>query len=83
MRRFFGGKKEAPPPPPSLSEATDTVNKRVGVLDDKIKQLDKQLIDYKNQIKNARPGSARGGRVRWACARAFLCMPAGLHEVEC
>ena len=45
MRRMFGGKKEAPPPPPSLNEATETVNKRVGVLDDKIKQLDKQLID--------------------------------------
>jgi chaperonin cofactor prefoldin len=56
MRRFFGGKKEAPPPPPSLTEATDTVNKRVVVLDDNIKKLDKQLIDYKNQIKNTRPG---------------------------
>jgi chaperonin cofactor prefoldin len=56
MRRMFGGKKEAPPPPPSLNEATETVNKRVGVLDDKIKQLDKQLIDFKNQMKNSRPG---------------------------
>jgi hypothetical protein len=53
MRRFFGGKKEAPPPPPSL---TDTVNTREVVLDDNIQKLDKQLIDYKNQIKNTRPG---------------------------
>ena len=30
--------------------------KRVVVLDDNIKKLDKQLIDYKNQIKNTRPG---------------------------
>lgn len=56
---MFGGKKEAPPPPPSLNEATETVNKRVGVLDDKIKQLDKQLIDFKNQMKNSRPGPAQ------------------------
>ena len=56
MKRFFGGKKEAPPPPPSLGDATETVNKRVGVLDDKIKALDKQLIDFKNQLKATRPG---------------------------
>lgn len=59
MKRFFGGKKEAPPPPPSLSDATDTVNKRVGVLDDKIKALDKQLVDFKNQLKATRPGPAQ------------------------
>ena len=82
MRRFFGGKKEAPPPPPSLTEATDTVNKRVVVLDDNIKKLDKQLIDYKNQIKNARPGSARGSSC--ACCRVRLfCMPAGLRTSAC
>ena len=56
MKRFFGGKKEAPPPPPSLNDATETVNKRVGVLDDKIKALDKQLLDFKNQLKATRPG---------------------------
>ena len=59
MKRFFGGKKEAPPPLPSLTDATDTVNKRVGSLDDKIKALDKQLVDYKNQIKATRPGPAQ------------------------
>ena len=59
MKRFFGGKKEAPPPPPSLGDATDTVNKRVGVLDDKIKALDKQLVDFKNQLKATRAGPAQ------------------------
>lgn len=59
MKRFFGGKKEAPPPPPSLAESTETVNKRVGALDDKIKALDKQLVDFKNQIKATRPGPAQ------------------------
>lgn len=59
MKRFFGGKKEPPPPPPSLDDATETVNKRVGVLDDKIRALDKQLIDFKNQLKATRPGPAQ------------------------
>ena len=59
MKRFFGGKKEPPPPPPSLSDATETVNKRTGVLDDKIKSLDKQLVDFKNQLKATRPGPAQ------------------------
>jgi charged multivesicular body protein 5 len=59
MKRFFGGKKEAPPPPPSLGDASETVQKRVGVLDDKIRALDKQLVDFKNQIKATRPGPAQ------------------------
>lgn len=59
MKRFFGGKKEPPPPPPSLTDASETVNKRAGVLDDKIKLLDKQLVDFKNQIKATRPGPAQ------------------------
>ena len=75
MKRFFGGKKEAPPPPPSLNEATETVNKRVGVLDDKIKLLDKQLVDYKNQIKNARPGSVRRGARALTHARGSVQGP--------
>jgi hypothetical protein len=44
MKRIFGGKKEPPPPPPSLTDATETVNKRASVLDEKIRALDKQLV---------------------------------------
>jgi len=42
-----------------LGEATDTANKRASALDDKIKTLDKQLLDYKNQLKATRPGPAQ------------------------
>jgi len=54
----LSGKKEAPPPLPSLTNATDTVNKRVGSLDDKIKTLDKQLVDCKNEIQGTWSGLA-------------------------
>jgi charged multivesicular body protein 5 len=59
MKRIFGGKKEPAPPPPSLTDATETVNKRASVLDEKIRALDKQLVDFKNQIKATRPGPAQ------------------------
>mmetsp|Transcript_3272 Transcript_3272/g.7838 ORF Transcript_3272/g.7838 Transcript_3272/m.7838 type:complete len:220 (-) Transcript_3272:59-718(-) len=58
MKRMFGGKKEEKPAP-SLHEATDTTVKRTGVLEDKIKALDKQLVELKGQIKAARPGPAQ------------------------
>eukprot|EP00960_Hanusia_phi_P009068 261555-Hanusia_phi.AAC.1 len=59
MRRLFGGKKEPAPPPPSLTDATDTVSKRTGVLEEKIRGLDKQLLTLKTQIKATRPGPAQ------------------------
>jgi len=58
MKRLFGGKKEVKEAP-SLAEATDTTTKRTGVLEDKIKALDKQLVELKGQIKAARPGPAQ------------------------
>lgn len=58
MKRLFGGKKEVKEAP-SLTDATDTTNKRAGVLEGKIKALDKQLVDLKGQIKAARPGPAQ------------------------
>mmetsp|Transcript_50376 Transcript_50376/g.118529 ORF Transcript_50376/g.118529 Transcript_50376/m.118529 type:complete len:224 (-) Transcript_50376:96-767(-) len=58
MKRLFGGKKEAPPAP-TLGEATETANKRGAVLDEKIKALDKQLLDFKNQLKSTRAGPAQ------------------------
>mmetsp|Transcript_24193 Transcript_24193/g.48943 ORF Transcript_24193/g.48943 Transcript_24193/m.48943 type:complete len:225 (+) Transcript_24193:144-818(+) len=58
MKRLFGGKTEKPVAP-TLSEATDTANKRGGVLDEKIRALDKQLLDFKNQLKSTRPGPAQ------------------------
>jgi len=54
----LSGKKEAPPTLTSLTDATDTVNKRVGSLDDKIKTLDKQLVDGKNEIQGTWSGLA-------------------------
>mmetsp|Transcript_10787 Transcript_10787/g.26422 ORF Transcript_10787/g.26422 Transcript_10787/m.26422 type:complete len:222 (-) Transcript_10787:311-976(-) len=58
MKRLFGGKKEVKEAP-SLTDATDTTNKRTGVLEDKIRALDKQLIELKGQIKASRPGPAQ------------------------
>ncbi len=58
MKRLFGGKKEVKEGP-TLVEATDTTNKRAGVLEEKIRALDKQLVELKGQIKASRPGPAQ------------------------
>jgi charged multivesicular body protein 5 len=53
MRRIFGVAKKAPepgPPPPSLTQASETIDKRVAVIDEKIKGCDQELMKYKAQM---------------------------------
>ena len=53
MKRIFGVAKKAAepgPPPPSLTEASETIDKRVVVIDEKIKSCDQELIKYKSQM---------------------------------
>lgn len=67
MKRLFGGKKEVKEGP-SLNDATDTTNKRVEVLDAKIKNCEKELLDYKGKLKAARPGPAQANLKKRALA---------------
>jgi hypothetical protein len=67
MKRLFGGKKEVKESP-SLNDATDTTNKRVEVLDVKIKNCEKELLDYKGKLKAARPGPAQANLKKRALA---------------
>lgn len=67
MKRLFGGKKEVKESP-SLNDATDTTNKRVEVLDAKIKNCEKELLDYKGKLKAARPGPAQANLKKRALA---------------
>jgi len=62
MKRIFGiSKPPAPPgpPPPSLTEASETIDKRVGAIDEKIKQCDAELIKYKSQMTGPSANSAK------------------------
>ncbi len=59
MKRIFGISKPPPapgPPPPSLTEASESIDKRVAAIDAKIKDCDSELIKYKAQM--AGPGAA-------------------------
>ena len=55
MHRLFGKKVEKPPaaPAPSLSDASSSMNTRIEGLDKKIKELDTELLRYKEQLKKA------------------------------
>eukprot|EP01116_Phalansterium_solitarium_P022215 TRINITY_DN7254_c0_g1_i1.p1 TRINITY_DN7254_c0_g1~~TRINITY_DN7254_c0_g1_i1.p1 ORF type:complete len:178 (-),score=61.92 TRINITY_DN7254_c0_g1_i1:103-636(-) len=55
MRRFFGGSKPAAPAV-SLDEATQRVDARATALDTKVKNLEAELVDYRERIKKTRPG---------------------------
>jgi charged multivesicular body protein 5 len=59
MRRIFGGKQKPEAPKPTLAEATDSAGKRDQVLAGKIKELDKQLAEFKVQLKTTRAGPAQ------------------------
>lgn len=53
MKRIFGSSKapkEPGPPPPSLSEASESIDKRVALIDEKIRQCDQELIKFKTQM---------------------------------
>lgn len=66
MHRLFGKKKDPGPPPPTLADASTSVGNRVGALDEKIAALDKELIKYKNQLKQTPAGAAQAGIKRRA-----------------
>ena len=53
MHRLFGKKVEKPPPP-TLTEASTSISTRVEALDKKIKDLDLELLKYKEQLKRAK-----------------------------
>ena len=62
MRRIFGtAKKEEPagPPPPSLTEASETIDKRVGLIDEKIRQCDLELLKFKSQMTGPNAGAIK------------------------
>mmetsp|Transcript_10554 Transcript_10554/g.13370 ORF Transcript_10554/g.13370 Transcript_10554/m.13370 type:complete len:216 (-) Transcript_10554:216-863(-) len=59
MKRVFGKKKSAGPPAPSLSDASDTVGKRVEHMDVKIAALDKELTGYKQKLSTTKNPSAK------------------------
>jgi charged multivesicular body protein 5 len=60
MKRFFGaGGKQVQGP--SLSEATEAMDKRGDTLDEKIRKLDQQLIQYREQLKRTRSPSVQNG----------------------
>jgi len=60
MKRIFGGSKQ-PPKGPSLTEAITSVDSRVDGLDQKIKKLDAELVQYREQLKKLKPGPAQNG----------------------
>lgn len=60
MKRLFSfKKKKAAPPPPSVEEASEKMNKRGDVINEKIKKLDAELCIYKEQLKSTRPGPSQ------------------------
>ena len=62
MNRIFGIAKkpvEPGPPPPSLTEASETIDKRVGLIDEKIRQCDTELIKFKSQMTGPNAGAIK------------------------
>jgi len=59
MHRLFG-KPKAAAPTPTLSDASTSINNRVGALDEKIGNLDGELIKFKDQLKRAKGPAAEG-----------------------
>eukprot|EP01089_Gocevia_fonbrunei_P021514 TRINITY_DN8388_c0_g1_i1.p1 TRINITY_DN8388_c0_g1~~TRINITY_DN8388_c0_g1_i1.p1 ORF type:complete len:236 (-),score=62.04 TRINITY_DN8388_c0_g1_i1:52-759(-) len=60
VMRFFGASKPKVPGP-TLDEVTENVDKRVTVLDEKIRKLETELVKYREQMKRIRPGPAQNG----------------------
>ncbi|KAI5080689.1 hypothetical protein GOP47_0003872 [Adiantum capillus-veneris] len=60
MKKLFGSrKKKEKPPPVTIEEATEKINMRGDIADEKIKKLDAELLLFKEQIKNTKPGTAQ------------------------
>ena len=60
MKRFFGA-GQATAPIPNIEDQANKVESRVETLDDKIKLLDVQLLQYKKQIQQTKPGPVQNG----------------------
>eukprot|EP00005_Dracoamoeba_jomungandri_P000023 CAMPEP_0174251416 /NCGR_PEP_ID=MMETSP0439-20130205/1243_1 /TAXON_ID=0 /ORGANISM="Stereomyxa ramosa, Strain Chinc5" /LENGTH=229 /DNA_ID=CAMNT_0015331719 /DNA_START=35 /DNA_END=727 /DNA_ORIENTATION=+ len=60
FRRFFGGSQQQVQGP-TLTECTERVDKRVEALDEKIRKLDVELNQYKQQMSRMRPGPQQNG----------------------
>ena len=58
-RLFSFKKKKVPPPSPSAEEASEKLNKRGDVINEKVKKLDAELSIYKEQLKKTRPGQTQ------------------------
>lgn len=54
MHRFLGKAAPPKPPPPTLQDTSKALGAREANLDEKIRKLDKELFEYKKQIKNAK-----------------------------
>ncbi|KAH7352114.1 hypothetical protein KP509_19G030500 [Ceratopteris richardii] len=61
MKKFLGlrKKKKDNSPPVTLEEATEKINRRGDIADEKIKRLEAELLLFKEQIKKTKPGSAQ------------------------
>ncbi|MCO5588447.1 hypothetical protein L7F22_042403 [Adiantum nelumboides] len=60
MKKLFGSKKKKEKPPPvTIEEATEKINRRGDIADEKIKKLDSELLLFKEQIKKTKPGPAQ------------------------
>ena len=71
MNRLFGTakKKEEPAAPaPSLGEVGNVMDARTESLEDKIKQLDQELLGYGKKLKALKPGPAQRNIQRTAFA---------------
>jgi len=60
MKRLFGGGKPAVKGP-TLTEATQKVDARADTMDQKIRKLDAQLVQCREQLKKLKPGPAQNG----------------------
>lgn len=62
MRRIFGSAKKAQepgPPPPTLTEASETIDKRVALIDEKVHQCDMELLKFKSQMTGPNAGAIK------------------------
>mmetsp|Transcript_12902 Transcript_12902/g.13001 ORF Transcript_12902/g.13001 Transcript_12902/m.13001 type:complete len:205 (+) Transcript_12902:2-616(+) len=64
MRRLFGGKKQPGPPAPTLDETSQSMDKRVQGLREKVAECDKDLAQLKEEIKRSRGTSSSMAKQR-------------------
>ena len=69
MNRLFG-KSKAKVPVPTLDDASNSMDSRGSVIDDKIRKLDEELLRYKAQLTKMKPGPAKASLQQ----RALRCL---------